>query len=114
MQLLKIDFLELYLMTKFRSNYVWLLISLSFRLIINDNPVTVAPSSYPYKCYISNVLTYSTEVKSAQLQTQGFYPDTSEHMEASSDNAGFTDRMSLFRKKFDLFFKKCEKVFLSG
>ena len=89
-------------MTKFRSNYVWLLISLSFRLIINDNPVTVAPSSYPYKCYISNVLTYSTEVKSAQLQTQGFYPDTSEHMEASSDNAGFTDRMSLFRKNFEL------------
>ena len=46
-------------------------------------------------------MTYSTEVKTAQLQTQGFYPDTSEHMEAVDDNSGFQDRMCLFRKDFD-------------
>lgn len=74
----------------------------SVRLIINDNPITISPSSYGYKCYFSNVLTYSTEVKAAQLQTQGFYPDTSEHMGPVVDNGGFTDRMSLFRKNFEL------------
>ena len=72
----------------------------SIRLTVNDLPLTISPSHYPYKAYITNVLTYSTEVKSAQLQTQGFYPDTSEHMETSSDNSGFQDRMNLFRKDF--------------
>jgi hypothetical protein len=62
----------------------------------------VAPNNYAYKAYISNVLTYSTEVKSAQLQTHGFYPDTSEHMGPVDDNSGFTDRMNLFRKDFDV------------
>ena len=71
------------------------------RLTINDLPLTVSPSHYPYKAYITNTLTYSTEVKSAQLQTQGYYGDTSEHMDSSSDNSGFQERMNLFRKDFD-------------
>ena len=71
------------------------------RLTINDLPLTVSPSHYPYKAYITNTLTYSTEVKSAQLQTQGYYGDTSEHMDFSSDNSGFQERMNLFRKDFD-------------
>jgi hypothetical protein len=73
----------------------------SVRLTVNDLPLTISPSHYPYKAYISNVLTYSTEVKTAQLQTHGFYPDTYDHMEAEDDNSGFSDRMSLFRKDFD-------------
>ena len=72
------------------------------RLTVNDLPLTVSPSHYPYKAYITNTLTYSNEVKSAQLQTQGYYPDTSEHMDTSTDNSGFQERMQLFRKDFDL------------
>jgi hypothetical protein len=71
------------------------------RLTINDVPISVAPDNYAYKAYISNVLTYSTEVKAAQLATQGYYPDTSEHMDALDDNSGFIDRMNLFRKDYD-------------
>ena len=73
----------------------------SVRLTVNDLPLTVSPSHYPYKAYITNVLTYSTEVKTAQLQTQGFYPDVTDHMEAVDDNSGYQDRMSLFRQDYD-------------
>jgi hypothetical protein len=73
----------------------------SVRLTINDLPITSSPSCYGFKAYISDVLTYSTQVKSAQLASQGFYPDLSEHMDPVDDKSGFTDRMCLFRKKYD-------------
>ena len=44
----------------------------SVRLTINDMPISVSPNNYPYKAYISNCLTYSTVVKSAQLACQGW------------------------------------------
>jgi hypothetical protein len=71
------------------------------RLTINDLPITSSPNCYGYKAYITDVLTYSTQVKAAQLATQGFYPDLSEHMGAVDDNSGFNDRMCLFRKNYD-------------
>ena len=73
----------------------------SVRLTINDLPITSSPNCYGFKAYITDVLTYSTQVKSAQLATQGYYPDLSEHMGPVSDNSGFNDRMNLFRKKYE-------------
>jgi len=73
----------------------------SVRLYINDKNITSAPAYYPYKSYITNVLTYSTIVKGAQLQTQGFYPDMSGHFDSLDDNNGFASRNLLFRKGFE-------------
>jgi hypothetical protein len=73
----------------------------SVRLVINDIPLTKTPNNYGYKAYMSDVLSYSNQIKAAQLATQGYYPDLSDHMGPVDDNSGFTDRMSLFRKKYD-------------
>lgn len=70
------------------------------RLYINDIPITKSASNYPYKSYITTTLTYSSLVKNAQLSTQGYYTDISEHMDSVSDdtNSGFTERSNCFRK----------------
>ena len=73
----------------------------SVRLTINDMPISVSPNNYPYKAYISNCLTYSTVVKSAQLACQGWYSDTSSHMNAGDDNLGWVERANLFKVKND-------------
>jgi len=43
------------------------------RLAINDQELHKNPSLYPYKAYLSNLLSYSTNVKTAQLQASGWY-----------------------------------------
>jgi len=68
------------------------------RITINDVPITSSPSDYPYKCYISDLLSFSTIVKGSQLQSQGYYPDVSGHMDSVKDNGGFTSRNQLFRE----------------
>jgi hypothetical protein len=73
----------------------------SCRLSINDLPITISPNNYGYKAYMSDVLSYSSQIKSAQLATQGYYSDLSDHMGPVDDNSGFTDRMCMFRKGFD-------------
>ncbi len=73
----------------------------SVRLTINDVPITVSPSNYPYKAYITNCLTYGPSVKSAQLTCQGWYSDMGNHMgPVPGTNAGFTERNQLFREKY--------------
>lgn len=72
----------------------------SIRLIINDKNITKSPGLYPYKAYISNVLTYDPWVKACQLQTQGWVSDTANHMETTG-NTGFLQRNLLFREDFD-------------
>ena len=62
---------------------------------------SVSPTDYPYKAYISNCLTYNTLVKACQLTQEGWYNDLSSHMDSSSANTGFTERMNLFRKDGD-------------
>ena len=69
----------------------------SVRLTINDKPISVAPNNYPYKAYINNCLTYSSFVKSAQLGCQGWYSDTSSHMNANEDNIGWVEKCNLFK-----------------
>jgi hypothetical protein len=73
----------------------------SCRLTINDLPITISPNNYGYKAYMSDVLSYSSQIKACQLSTQGYYPDLSDHMGPVDDNSGFTDRMCLFRKGYD-------------
>lgn len=68
------------------------------RLKINDQLITKSASSYPYKAYITNTLTYSTIAKNAQLQSEGYYADLSAHMEPGTNNGGFEERCKLFRK----------------
>jgi hypothetical protein len=71
----------------------------SVRLTINDVPITVSPNNYPYKAYITNCLTYSPAVKSAQLSCQGWYTDLGNHMGPEvGTNSGFTERNQLFRE----------------
>jgi len=72
----------------------------SIRLVINDVPITVSPSNYPYKSYISNCLTYNNLVKAAQLSTQGWYSDLSGHFGPEATNSGWVERMNLFRVKY--------------
>ena len=45
----------------------------SVRLTINDYLISSSSKYYPYKSYISTVLTYPSTVKNAQLATQGWY-----------------------------------------
>ena len=73
----------------------------SVRLTINDIPITVSPNNYPYKAYISNCLTYSATVKSAQLACQGWYSDLCSYMDPNENNTGWTDRRDLFKKDYD-------------
>jgi hypothetical protein len=72
----------------------------SVRLTINDVPITISPLNYPYKCYISNCLTYSSLVKAAQLSTEGWYSDFSGHFGATDSNAGFKERSELYREGY--------------
>ncbi len=71
------------------------------RLTINDIPLTVTANNYPYKAYISNCLTYSSYVKAAQLNCQGWYSDLGQHMGPVEVNSGFVERSNLFRKNYD-------------
>ena len=52
----------------------------NLRIKINDYEITKQPQLYAYKAYIATCLTYSSFCKSAQLQSQGYYPDLSSHM----------------------------------
>lgn len=72
----------------------------SCRMFINETEITSSASSYPYKAYISNCLTYSTIVKGSQLQSQGYYADTAVHFDALENNSGFMSRNALFRQGF--------------
>ena len=47
-------------------------------------------------------MTYSTVVKLSQLSSEGWYGDTSHHMDGDTDNSGFMERNQLFRKKFSI------------
>ena len=41
-------------------------------------------------------------VKLSQLSTEGWYGDTSHHMDGDTNNSGFVERNQLFRKNFDI------------
>lgn len=69
------------------------------RVFINDQSITANPSLYNYKSYILNTLTYSAQLKTSLLESQGYYGDTAGFFDDQSDsNSGFYTRNKLFRK----------------
>lgn len=74
----------------------------SVRLLLNDTPITVNGSNYPYKAYVTNCLSYDSLVKLSQQTLQGWSADYSSHMGASTSNSGFQQRACWFRKKYDI------------
>jgi hypothetical protein len=71
------------------------------RLTINDIPITQSPDDYQYKAYITSCLSYSTLVKGAQLQSQGYYGDLAGHFGPVDENTGFNERNALFRVNYE-------------
>ena len=70
----------------------------SVQLKINDQPITRSPDNYPYKAYITNTLTFGASVKAAQLQSEGFYSDIAPYMGPLTNNGGWEQRCTCFRK----------------
>lgn len=69
------------------------------RLYINDQHITVNSSNYHLKSYILNTLTYSSIIKAAQLEAQGYYADIPGFFEKTeAPNSGFVARNKLFRE----------------
>jgi len=64
----------------------------SVTLKINDQPITKSASNYPYKAYITTTLSYPANLKIAQLQAEGFYPDIAPHMDTSNHNTSFFEQ----------------------
>lgn len=71
------------------------------KLTINDAPITSNAENYPYKAYITNLFSFDSSVKAAQLSLHGWSTDYSSHMGPSSDNTGFSERAEWFRKNYD-------------
>lgn len=69
----------------------------SVSMQINDQKITVSQEDYPYKTYVSNLLTFSIDSKSTVLESQGWASDTKRAMEITS-NTGFVLRNQFWRK----------------
>jgi hypothetical protein len=69
----------------------------SVSMQINDQKITVSQEDYPYKSYVSNLLTFSADSKSSVLESQGWVSDTKRAMETTS-NTGFLLRNQFWRK----------------
>lgn len=68
------------------------------RLYLNNVQITQSPSLYPYKSYISTVLTYSSECKNSHLSLNGYSDDLAGHMSPSSANSGWEERVAYFKR----------------
>lgn len=78
-------------------------------LSLNNTPVTVNNTNYPYRAYMENLLSYGSEAKKSYLQSEGFFKDTSNHMDdviANADNVytnkGFKQRRELVARSKQL------------
>ncbi len=69
---------------------------------INDDPITTSGEMYPYKCFISKTLTFSSDVKTCVIMPSGYVDDqiASEDIEARTANYGFEQRCNYFRQGF--------------
>lgn len=70
---------------------------------INDDTVTASGELYPYKCYLSKLLTFSADVKAAIMLPSGFIDDSivDGSIEAVELNYGFENRSAYFRQSFN-------------
>lgn len=74
----------------------------SVNVCINDKSITPNPSNYHLKSYISQTLSFSNQVKSSVLESQGYYADFAPQFSSADPrkNSGFALRNKLFRKEF--------------
>lgn len=68
------------------------------RLYLNNVQITQSPSLYPYKSYISTMLTYSSECRNSHVSTAGWSDDLGGHMGPEATNSGWSERVSYFKK----------------
>ena len=70
---------------------------------INDDIITASGELYPYKCYVSKILTYSAETKMCHFFTSGYVQDFDSltgSIEATSSNVGWLFRSQMFRTNY--------------
>jgi len=71
----------------------------SVSVYINQTCITPSPSNYHLKSYISQTLSFSNQVKSTLLESQGYYADFPPYYSSADPvkNSGFLMRNQLFR-----------------
>lgn len=74
----------------------------SVSVFINEKCITPTPNNYHLKSYISQCLSFSSQVKSTVLESQGFYSDFSPYYSSAkpTENSGFALRNLLFREGY--------------
>lgn len=65
-------------------------------LTIGGTQIEGGNQIYPYKAYMTNLLTHGVSSKDTQLKSSGWFKDTTGHMNSGADaNTGFTARKTL-------------------
>ena len=67
-------------------------------LSINGTQVEGGNMTYPYKAYLTNLLTHGKIAKETHMQASGWYKDSASKFNSATDNAGYTARNKLIKK----------------
>ena len=81
---------------------------------LNGTVVSMSNSTYAYRAYLENVLSYGTDAKSSQLQAPLYYKDTAGYMEANKLTGEGNDAKNIGLKKRAALFSKSAEVELMG
>jgi hypothetical protein len=83
-------------------------------VFIEGREVTGSNKDYPYKAYLSTLLSYDTSAKETQLQSQGFFKDDGDDMDKIANNTGAYHRAKLFAKSNTVELQSClyEDIFM--
>jgi len=70
---------------------------------VNHTKISGAPENFPFKCYLQNILTFNSDIKTSILESQGFSPDTNGNFNSvqPTENSGFVIRNNAFRDDDD-------------
>lgn len=58
-------------------------------IYLNDTLVTASDNTYPYRAYLTNMLSTSRDVKSGALTTEMFYRDSSNHLDDTQGDQNY-------------------------
>ena len=73
-------------------------------ITLNGSNINKNVGKYPYRSYISKLLSYPESTKMSWMQSEGWYEDATGHFSGdhiSTDLGGFKDRRALFTKRKD-------------
>ena len=73
----------------------------SVMISLNNFPISPNPLHYGYRSYLQDIMTYGSDVKSAQMTSQGWLDDLPGNFGPDTDNQGFISRMNRFRENGD-------------